>query len=188
VVGGFIRANQYTVDIDRKTFKPYLKDIDPQTQKPIKKEIPYQSADKFTVLKELEIKLAVGDLIRLSNSIKVAEKTFLKGSTHSIKAINQGQITLDNNLTLPSNFNYLKHGYTSTSYSSQGRTVTDLIISQSSVSLPASSFEQGYVSASRGKASISIYTDNKQELVKAISKSKTREFGISLTNIWHLTH
>ena len=187
VVGGYTRASQYSVDIDKKTFRPYLKDIDPITNLPIKKEIPFSSSDKFTVLRVEEIKLAVGELIRLTNHAKVGEKTILKGSIHSIKAINQDpnnpnqpQITLDNNQTLPNQFAHLKHGYTSTSYSSQGRTVTNLIIAQSSVSLPASSFEQGYVSASRGKASISIYTDNKQELVKAISKSKVREFGVDL--------
>lgn len=180
VTGGYIRASEYTVEIERQTHKPYFKDTDPKTNKPIKKEIPFQSADQFTVLKPQEIKLAVGDLVRLTNHAKVGDKTILKGSIHSIKAINQDQITLDNNQTLPVNFPHLKHGYTSTSYSSQGRTVTNLIIAQSSISLPASSFEQGYVSASRGKASISIYTDNKPELIKAISRSKVREFGVEL--------
>jgi ATP-dependent exoDNAse (exonuclease V) alpha subunit len=183
VAGGYIRASEYVVDIDRKTYQPYLKDTDPQTQKPIKKEIPFQSADKFSILKENQIKLSTGDLIRFTNPTKTDQnKNIHKGSIHSIKDINtsNNQITLDNNQTIPTNFSHLKHGYTTTSYSAQGRTVEHLLIAQSSVSLPASSFEQGYVSLSRGKTSISLYTDNKQELVKAISRSKVREFGVDL--------
>jgi ATP-dependent exoDNAse (exonuclease V) alpha subunit len=191
VAGGFVRGSQYSVDIDRKTFKPYLKDFDSATNKPTKKEIPFTQSDKFSVLKENQIKLTTGDLIRFTSPAKTDQnKTIHKGSIHSIKAINtsNNQITLDNNQTIPTNFSHLKHGYTSTSYSAQGRTVSHLLIAQSSMSLPASSFEQVYVSLSRGKTSISLYTDNKQELVKAISRSKVREFGVDLKKTANKSH
>ena len=44
----------------------------------------------------------------------------------------------------------------------------------------ASSFQQGYVSASRGKESISWYTDNKAGLKKALGVMKNREFGVDV--------
>jgi ATP-dependent exoDNAse (exonuclease V) alpha subunit len=61
-----------------------------------------------------------------------------------------------------------------TSHSSQGKTVDKVIIAQSSMSFRASSVEQFYVSVSRGKESVAIYTDDKRELFSAVNRSGQR--------------
>lgn len=193
--GGFIRGDQYVIYIDKNTHEPLIQKLDNQNNKiadTAKIPLPITQANKFSVLTQEEIKLSKGDLIQFTNATKTTTSTILKGSTHCIKDIlletqnnNRKQpiiITLDNNQTLQPNFSHIKHGYTSTSYSSQGRTVNNLIISQSDISLPASSFQQGYVSTSRGKATISIFTDNKANLQRSISISREREFGSNLQN------
>jgi conjugative relaxase-like TrwC/TraI family protein len=166
--------------------------------KPRKLTIPTQDSDKFQVFQKQEIKLTQGDLLKMTNNGSVGEnndKRVFKGGIYAIKKIEQidnqqtpdksnqkptTQITLENGWKLPANYGHINHGYTSTSYSSQGRTVKHLIIAQSQLSNPASSFQQGYVSASRGKVSISLYTDNKEELTKSYKRIRNREFAQNL--------
>jgi siroheme synthase (precorrin-2 oxidase/ferrochelatase) len=48
------------------------------------------------------------------------------------------------------------------------------------MSFKASSQEQFYVSVSRGKQAVAIYTDDKEELLQAIAKSNERRSAIEL--------
>jgi hypothetical protein len=67
------------------------------------------------------------------------------------------------------------HGsQTETSHASQGGTVDRVLIGQSSESFPASSREQFYVSASRGRKKVLVYTDDKEALRDAINRSDDR--------------
>jgi hypothetical protein len=74
-------------------------------------------------------------------------------------------------------------GYCQTSHSSQSKTVRDVLVAQSSDSVFASSREQFYVSVSRGKKSIRIYTDDRRELQEAVGNSSLRRAGIELAGI-----
>ena len=65
-------------------------------------------------------------------------------------------------LLLDKNYRNFTHGYYTTSPASQGKSVEKVLIMQSSSSGKATSQEQFYVSASRGKFGISIYTDDKR--------------------------
>ena len=47
-------------------------------------------------------------------------------------------------------------------------------MAQSSESFGAASMEQFYVSASRGKEAISIYTDDKEQLLRSVQESSQR--------------
>ena len=61
-----------------------------------------------------------------------------------------------------------------TSHASQGKTVDHVFIGQSSESFPASSREQFYVSVSRARQQATIYTDDKESLLDAVSRSDDR--------------
>lgn len=69
-----------------------------------------------------------------------------------------------------------------TSHSSQGKTVDRVFVGQSSESFPASSPEQFYVSASRARESVTIYTDNKHDLLDAVNRSDERLSATELVN------
>jgi conjugative relaxase-like TrwC/TraI family protein len=191
VKGGYPIGSQWQVKLDKASGQSVLAQLNPLkdflNHKSQSLPIPYTDSQSFSVFNPIELKLTTGDLIKITtNSTNDQGKKLLNGSSYAIKSIatdpqtNKAQITLDNDWTLPKDFGHLSHGYTSTSYASQGRTVKHLIISQSEVSLPASSFQQGYVSASRGKESISWYTDNKEGLKKALGVIKKREFGVDV--------
>jgi ATP-dependent exoDNAse (exonuclease V) alpha subunit len=61
-----------------------------------------------------------------------------------------------------------------TSHASQGKTVDRVLLAESEQSLPAASREQFYVSASRARESVTVYTDDKRELRRAIEDSSQR--------------
>ena len=68
----------------------------------------------------------------------------------------------------------MTHGYCLTSYSSQSKGVDCVFVAESSESFRAAGREQFYVSASRFKESLTIYTDDKHQLLDAVRKSSQR--------------
>jgi hypothetical protein len=75
---------------------------------------------------------------------------------------------------------HVRHGYVDTSFASQGKTVGRVILAMSSRSLPAVNMEQLYVSASRGKQSVTIHTDDKEAVSAAIGRSSQKLAALDL--------
>jgi ATP-dependent exoDNAse (exonuclease V) alpha subunit len=97
------------------------------------------------------------------------------GDLRRIKTFDeQGRIVFDNGWVLAKDFGHLAHGYVVTSHASQGRTVDVVLVGQASESFPASSKEQFYVSASRAKKKVVVYTSDKESLKQAIEQSDER--------------
>lgn len=138
--------------------------------------LPLNEAARFSVYEEKPVAFAVGDKIRITQNSKSIEGTHLfNGNTYQVQAFDEkGNIQLTSGATLGKEFGHLDYGYVSTSHSAQGKTADKVIISQSSMSLRASSMEQFYVSVSRGREAVSIYTDSKDELAQAVSQSNAR--------------
>ena len=75
---------------------------------------------------------------------------------------------------LPADYAHVATGYYSTSHGAQSKTVDHVLIAQSAASYAASSQEQAYVSATRGRRSAHIYTDDKEALRAHIIRSGQR--------------
>jgi len=86
----------------------------------------------------------------------------------------KGDLRLSNGFVVPKDYGHLAYGYTSTSHASQGKTVDNVFISMSQDSLSAANREQFYVSVSRGREAVKLYTDDKQALFDAVQKSGAR--------------
>src|SRR5207244_9277728 len=67
-------------------------------------------------------------------------------------------------------FGHLTHGYVVTSHASQGVTVDKVFIGASSESFPATYQRTGYVAVTRGKEQVQIFTDDRKELLKAVTR------------------
>jgi hypothetical protein len=145
-------------------------------------DVPMREGKKYSVFEPRHIQVTEGDKLRITANGKSNEgKNLFNGSTFSIEGFDQhGNISLSNGSTLPSDFGHFNLGYVSTSHSSQGKTAEKVIISQSSATFRASSMEQFYVSVSRGKQAVSIYTDDKEHLQQAISQSAQRTSATEL--------
>lgn len=85
-----------------------------------------------------------------------------------------GDIQFTNGLSLAHDFGHLAHGYVVTFHASQGKTVDKVIVAESADSYGAASREQFYVSVSRGKKAVSIYTDDREALLDAVSLTDQR--------------
>lgn len=85
-----------------------------------------------------------------------------------------GDIRLQSGAVVSKSYAHLGYGYCVTSHAAQGKTVDRVFIAQSSESFPATSREQFYVSASRARESLTVYTDDIAGLRLAIQRSDPR--------------
>jgi len=140
------------------------------------REIDLTSAASFNVFRPETAGYAKGDVIRLTRGRKADgdQKQLNNGSLHTIKSFHKGVITLEGGQKLPSSFRFFTHGRVITSHVSQGTTVKRAFVAASSLSFPASSPEQMYVSASRAKKRVDIYTDSVDGLERAISRIRPK--------------
>lgn len=147
--------------------------------------LPLNEAAKFLVYEEREIALAKGDRIRITrNGESENGKRLSNGNLFSVEKFGRkGEIVLSNGAVLGADHGHLAYGYCQTSHSSQSKSVRDVLIAQSSDSFVASSREQFYVSCSRGKQTIRIYTDNRQQLQQAVGISSSRMSGVELADL-----
>ena len=154
--------------------------------------LPIHRAKDYDVYNPREIGLSKGDEIRinkngvdtqgkrLNNSTILTVKGFTKdGDIRTVKksTTRNTEFILDKN---HSNFDY---AYAVTSYSSQGKTVDKVIISQPASTFLASNQKQFYVSTSRGREDVAIYTDDADELLEHINKSGDRQGATELKKV-----
>lgn len=148
-------------------------------------ELPLDQAARFSVYHRGDIALSAGDRVRITqNGYSADGKHRLNnGSIYEVGGFDEsGNIVLDNGWTVSKDFGHLDYGYTVTSFASQGKTVDRVFVGQGFESLPASSREQFYVSASRARQQVAFYTGNKQELLEAVSRSDER---LTATELLH---
>ncbi len=152
-------------------------------------------AKDFDVYRPLDIKLAKGDTIRITkngtdlnnkrlNNGKILEVVGFGVSGSTIKLRSPGRT---NGLVYEvskhhGNFN---HAYCITSYASQGKTYDRVLIAQPSATFPASNMKQFYVSVSRGREAVKIYTDDKDDLLQTIQKEGDRMSVHELEDLDH---
>lgn len=86
----------------------------------------------------------------------------------------QGDIKLTNGFVIPKNYGGLTHGYVVTSHASQGKTVDVPLVALGSESFAAANREQLYVSLSRGREAVRLYTDDKAAMMDAVQSSGAR--------------
>lgn len=148
-----------------------------------RKDLPLDQAARFTAYRRGRLALAKGDLIRITaNGTTLDGKHHLNnGSTFKLKRFTRaGDLLLTNGWKIKRDFGHLAYGYFTTSHASQGSQADHVIIGQSATSFPASGMEQFYVSVSRGETKCTIYTDDKEALLKAASRSDDRTSAIDL--------
>ncbi|MBX6311949.1 MAG: conjugal transfer protein TraI, partial [Isosphaeraceae bacterium] len=139
--------------------------------------LPLHRADCFEVFYRGAIGLVPGDMIRITRNGTTADRkhSLHNGDLHRVKAFTpEGDMVLGNGWRVSKDFGHIDYGYVVTSHASQGKTVDRVFVGQSSDSFPASSREQFYVSASRGRKSVTVYTDDKEALRAAVMNSEDR--------------
>jgi len=136
-------------------------------------------AANFAVYAREQIGLASGDTIRITanGKDKSGNHKLGNGSVYTIAGFTkEGDLTLNNGWVVDKSFGHFSHGLVTTSYASQGKTVQRVLIAMGSESRPAINTQQFYVSASRGKESLRIFSDlSPLQLREAIQKNDNRK-------------
>ncbi len=142
--------------------------------------IPAGAAGSFDVGEARELKVAAGDWLLLQAN---HGKEFINGERVQVREIRNGCISLMDGRALPSTYNTFTHGYAVTSHSSQSKTVDDVLLVASSRSFGAVNREQFYVSISRGRKGVHVFTDDTELLARRVTDSHERKAAVELQGL-----
>ena len=131
--------------------------------------------DKITVCRPHETQIAENDRLHLKANRKLASgDRVTNGELVTVKSVRpDGTIKLTDGRVLDSGYREFLPGYAVTSYGSQGKTVDYVLFSDSTVK-PATNAQQWYVSISRGRRGIRIFTPDKEQLRENITRKGDR--------------
>lgn len=144
--------------------------------------VPLAEAGKFSLYRQDSIGVAVGEKLRFTGTVKTIDGHTLKnGTVKTVAAIAGNRLRLDNGWVIDGGTAvHFRHGYVHTSFGSQGKTVQRVLLGMSAASAAAMNQEQMYVSASRGKESLRLYTDDKAAVRAAIKHSSRKLAAVDL--------
>ena len=137
-------------------------------------KLPTDLAKRFEAYRPTQLALAVGDRVRVTagGKTKDGKHRLSNGSLLTVQGFNKrGDIIVNHGWVIDRDFGHLTHGYCITSHASQGVTVDKVFIGMSSESFPATTQRAGYVAVTRGREQAQIFTDNRKELLKAVSRN-----------------
>jgi len=146
--------------------------------------LPLKHADRFQVYEAAPVAFAAGDLVRITQNGYTQDKNHRlnNGAVFRIEGFTkEGNFRFENGWIVSKEYGHLAHGVVTTSHASQGKTVDRVFIGQGSESFPATSREQFYVSVSRARERVTIYTDDKEALKDRIRESGQRLSATELT-------
>lgn len=145
------------------------------------RQVPLTHVDHLNVCRARALPLSAGDRLQLkANGASTDGRKLANGEVVTVAAIKpNGAIRLADGRTLPGSYRQFVRGYAVTSYGSQGKTVDHVLFSDSAVRA-ATNAQQWYVTISRGRKSIKIFTPDKEQLRHAIARSGERELALDL--------
>ncbi|WP_236648682.1 MobF family relaxase [Spirosoma sp. 209] len=151
------------------------------------RQLPLSDNPPFDVFNPTTLDLAIGDAIRITrNGFDAKGRRVNNGQMLEVLAIQpDGTVDLLNRISkaryrLPSDFGHLAHAHCITSHAAQGKTVDAVFIAQPASTFGATNLNQFYVSVSRAKESVHLYTDDKDALLAQASISGERVSALEL--------
>ncbi len=145
--------------------------------------------DKITVCLPREVPIAEGERLHLKANRKLAAGArTTNGELVTVKAVHaDGGIELADGRILEKGFREFLPGYAVTSYGSQGKTVDHVLFSDSTIKA-ATNAQQWYVTISRGRRGIRIFTPDKIQLRENLVRSGHRPLALELAHGFRPRH
>jgi conjugative relaxase-like TrwC/TraI family protein len=169
---GFTRGQRFTVSSAESDGSVRIRSADGRQG-----TLPLDQSARFQVYEARTLSLASGDKIRITQNgfTSDGKHRLNNGAVYQVKAFTKtGDLKLANDWIIDKDYGNLAHGYCQTSHVAQSKTVDCVFVAQSAASLGASSTEQFYVSVSRARESVMVYTDDKARLAESIQSSGAR--------------
>jgi conjugative relaxase-like TrwC/TraI family protein len=134
---------------------------------------PVELANRFELYHPTQLALAVGDRVRVTagGKTKDGKHKLSNGALLTVEGFTKrGDIVVDHGWVIDRDFGHLAYGYCITSHASQGVTVDKVFIGMSSESFGATNQRTGYVALTRGREQAVVFTDDRESLLKAVSR------------------
>jgi len=149
------------------------------------KELPLPLAERFELYHTGSLAVADGEKLRVTRNGFAStpdgkQHLLSNGDVITVHFTPTGDLIDQRGWMIPASFGHLAHGIV-TSHASQGMEANVVFVAQSGASRGASSAEQFYVSAGRGEKALRLYTDDKEALRLAVSRS---EQARSAAEVW----
>lgn len=143
--------------------------------------VPQKELGRITVCKPRKLKLAPGDKLQLkANRRLTSGGSAANGEIVTVECVHSdGRIALQDGRTLDRSYREFVPGYAVTSYGSQGKTVDYVLFSDSAVRAATNS-RQWYVTISRGRRGIRIFTPDKIGLRENVLRSGDSPLALDL--------
>jgi ATP-dependent exoDNAse (exonuclease V) alpha subunit len=136
-------------------------------------QVTRKQAGCFEVAEQQPLPVAAGERLLIQGNRKAAR--LFNGQIVTVKSVGgDGSIALTDGRMIARDFRDFTHGYCVTSHASQGRTVDHMYVAVDSGSWRATHRNQFYVSASRGRERVRVYTDDLDFLRGAVGRSGAR--------------
>ena len=137
--------------------------------------------DALNICRPQRLALSRGDRLQLkANATTSAGVKLANGEIVTVaKVTATGEIKLTDGRALPASYRQFVRGYAVTSYGSQGKTVDHVLFADSAIRA-ATNTQQWYVSISRGRKSVRIFTPDKEALRKHVTRSGDRPLALDL--------
>jgi len=148
--------------------------------------LPIRSLDKITVCRAREILVSQNDRLHLkANRTLTNGGRVTNGELVTIKAVRHGgDIELTDGRVLDHSYREFLPGYAVTSYGSQGKTVDHVLFSDSTIKA-ATNAQQWYVTISRGRRGVHIFTPDAEQLRENVVRSGHRPLAFEFGNTFH---
>ena len=145
------------------------------------RRIPKAMLDRLTVCRPVALDLCSGDKLQLkANATAMHGEKLANGEIVTVVEVAAtGAIKLADGRALPPSYRQFLRGYAVTSYGSQGKTVDHVLFADAAVRA-ATNAQQWYVTISRGRKGIRIFTADKEQLRQAIARTGDRELALDL--------
>jgi conjugative relaxase-like TrwC/TraI family protein len=154
--------------------------------------------DRISVCLPRAVAIAPGERLHLKANRKLASGgRITNGELVAVKSVHaDGSIELTDGRVLDKEFGEFLPGYAVTSFASQGKTVDYVLFSDSTIKA-ATSAQQWYVTISRGRRGIRIFTPDKEQLRENVTRSGHRPLALELApgnvprrgvRLWHRLH
>ncbi|HEX2852957.1 MAG TPA: AAA family ATPase [Opitutaceae bacterium] len=145
----------------------------------------YRHTHRLAVAAERETQLAPGDRLQLKFNAKSREgHGVANGELVTVRRVHaDGALTVEDDRctvkTLSPEQRLFNRGYAVTSYASQGKTVDTVLLADAACPA-ATNRNQWYVSISRARKRVVVFTDNKAELRASIEQSGDRGLALEM--------
>jgi hypothetical protein len=141
----------------------------------LEKQLPLDQAGKFSAFERQNIALSIGDRIRFTKNVKHRGRKFLNNELRTVVSIDEAKIILDKGeIVCNGAALHIDQGIAVTSHASQGKTVDHVIVSVPVRAFAQANEAQFYVSMSRARSAMYIFTDSKVALRDAVARPSRR--------------